>query len=352
MRIKNNVFCWLLCLIFLASGCDAQEKPEKLIKMESEVPPSQDTLTWMEHLIERGELWAATDQQHLNYRLEDGHPAGFQFELLDDFCEENDLRLNLLVNDSLEACYWMLLNGDIDLYAGTIDTTYFEEELFYRLAIETPKTLDESLAWVIPRFGNDSSLYFAIEAWLKDYQESDMRESFYRNYKGGKKPSPVVYDASHISPYDELIKKMAGEIGWDWRLIASIIYQESRFKEDLESPRGAYGPMQLMPVIMDYYDVDYDSSIEEHLEAGGKLLVSLDKGVSEFIADSLERQKFVLASYNAGLGGVMEARKKAEKKGKDPDLWDDNVELFTKRQTTLFVKNVLKRYSHYKALIE
>ena len=338
MKIKNNVFCWLLCLLSLASCCEAQERPEK--PNEAFTEPPIDTLTELDRLVERGELWAVTDQQHLNYRLEDGHPAGFQFELLDDFCEENDLRLNLIVNDSLEACYWMLLNGDIDLYAGSVDTTYGHDELFFHIPITTPQALDDPLAWVIPRLGNDSTLYFAIEKWLKDFQGNDMRQSFYRNYK------PLVYDG------DDLIRKVAGEMGWDWRLLASIIYQESRFKEDLESSRGAYGPMQLMPVIMDRYDVDYNSTIEEHLQAGGKLLLTLDESLTDVIADPVERQKFVLASYNAGLGGVQEARRMAEKKGKDPDIWDDNVELYARRQTTLFVKNVLKRYSHYKALIE
>ena len=48
----------------------------------------------------------------------------------------------------------------------------------------------------------------------------------------------------------------------------------------------------------------------------------------------------------------MEARERAAKKGKDPDVWEDNVEHYTPRQTYHFVRDVIKRYSHYKALIE
>ena len=33
---------------------------------------------------------------------------------------------------------------------------------------------------------------------------------------------------SKISPYDDIIKKNAPKIGWDWKLIASQMYQESR----------------------------------------------------------------------------------------------------------------------------
>ena len=155
-----------------------------------------------------------------------------------------------------------------------------------------------------------------------------------------------------ISPYDELIKKTATSVGWDWRLFASIIYQESRFKADLESSRGAYGPMQLMPAIMDYFDVDYDSSIEEHLEAGGKLLLRLEEKLPNEITDSLEQQKFVLAAYNAGLNAVLSARVLAEENGEDPNVWEDNVEKYVSGQTVNFVKNVMERYSHYKTLTE
>lgn len=155
---------------------------------------------------------------------------------------------------------------------------------------------------------------------------------------------------SKISPYDHLIKKTAGEMGWDWRLLASIIYHESRFKSDLESSCGAYGPMQLMPVVMERYDVDYDSSIEEHLEAGGKLLLDLEKKMPEEISDPSERQKFVLAAYNAGLKTVLSARTQAESNGKDPNVWEDNVEPYVSKQTIHFVENVMNRFSQYKAL--
>jgi membrane-bound lytic murein transglycosylase F len=110
--------------------------------------------------------------------------------------------------------------------------------------------------------------------------------------------------------------------------------------------------MQLMPVTMDKYGIDYDSSVEEQLEAGGKLLLHFDQNLPASISDTLEREKFMLACYNAGMGHVLESRLAAEKHGKDRNLWTDNVEFFGPKQTYYFVKEVTKRYSHYKALIE
>lgn len=155
-----------------------------------------------------------------------------------------------------------------------------------------------------------------------------------------------------LSAFDDLIKAEADSIGWDWRLLAAIIYQESRFKPNLESSRGAYGLMQLMPITMERYGVDRESPIEKHLEAGGKLLLRIDQKLPESITDSVERHKFTLAAYNAGLGKVLEARNKARQCGKDPDLWTDQVENHINKQTYYFVREVLERYSYYQIITE
>ena len=149
-----------------------------------------------------------------------------------------------------------------------------------------------------------------------------------------------------------MIKNQAERMGWDWRLLASIIYQESNFRTDLESEMGAYGIMQLMPATMMQYGIDYDSPVEAQLQAGGMLLQSFDRNLPVSIVDSVEREKFILASYNAGMGYILESRIVAERHGKDPNLWTDNVEFYAPRQTYCFVKEINKRFTHYKELIE
>ena len=339
-------FCWLLCF----TGCEEQPSvvvPESTVE---EIPI--DTTTVMEDIMAKGTLRAATDRRYLNYRILEGRPAGFQFELLDDFCEQFHLKLDLMVNDSLEECYQMLADGTVDLYAGGIDTILFDSS-FHHVILKTPVDLDQTLAWVFKNQENDSSLYEAVEDWLEGFQGADMRNSFYHYFRGRKMRSDSAFRSTkYISCYDDIIKAEGKKMGWDWRLLAAIIYQESRFKPDLESDRGAYGLMQLMPTTMERYGIDCDASLEEHLEAGGKLLLYLDKALPESITDTLERQKFVLAAYNAGMGHVLETRKKAERNGKDPNIWTDNVDAFNPKQTYRFVKEVTKRYSHYKALIE
>lgn len=156
----------------------------------------------------------------------------------------------------------------------------------------------------------------------------------------------------HICEYDALIKAEAERIGWDWRLLASIIYQESHFKPDLINEKGAFGLMQLMPVTMGKYGIDYDSSVEEQLHAAGQILLFFDRELPKSISDNIERRKFILASYNAGLGYVLKARTRTEQHGKNPDIWTCNVEEYAPKQTFYFVREITKRYSYYKKTIK
>ena len=272
--------------------------------------------------------------------------------MLDGFCEQLGVKLNLLVNDSIMDCYRMLAEGSADLFAGIVDSTDFYDTTFCHFAIDPPIAMKETFVWIIPNQEKDSSMLKMIDDWFAENQDGDMRSSFYRYFPHGKSRASLMIDDKHISPFDDIIKAEAKRIHWDWRLVASIIYQESRFKLDLESSQGAYGLMQLMPAVMDNYGIDCDSPAEDQIKAGCKLLAHLERELPKSINDSLERQKFVLAAYNTGLGNVMVIRKKTEKKGKDPNVWDDNVALYSPRQTFHFVRDILERYSHYQALIE
>jgi len=117
---------------------------------------------------------------------------------------------------------------------------------------------------------------------------------------------------------DNLIKTYSETIDWDWRLVAALIYQESRFLPDVVSRVGAYGLMQVMPETGRNFGIDITSSPENNIRAGIKFIGWLHKIFDPLITDKNERTKFILASYNAGPGHVLDAMKLAEKNGMDP----------------------------------
>ena len=107
--------------------------------------------------------------------------------------------------------------------------------------------------------------------------------------------------------------------------MAALIYEESKFDNNKQSWAGAFGIMQLMPKSASRYGIDSTATAEENMHAGIDKLRRLYVHWFSEISDSTERIKFILASYNAGLGHVQDAVRLAEKLGKDPLIWDNNV---------------------------
>lgn len=260
--------------------------------------------------------------------------------------------------------------------SGQIDYTVVEEYVA-RMASIGMKGLDtklnvsveQPLGWAIRNNDSDSSLLFAINGWIDGFEQRNLNRILAKYVNKGNVFTSRKPASGALSQFDDIIKKTAKNIGWDWRLLASLIYQESRFRLDLESEKGAFGLMQLMPVVMERYEIDYDATPEEQLNAGGQLISYLDDCLESKVTDSVERIKFVLAAYNSGLSHVYDAQRLASKYGKFPDVWDNNVDYFilnkSKKQyyndtcckagylrgteTYRFVEEVLDRYHQYQA---
>ena len=217
-----------------------------------------------------------------------------------------------------------------------------------------------------------------INVWLDSFKRTLLFRLIYNKYFKNIRAAKIVksrynsFSGGHLSPYDGDIKKASHLVGWDWRLLASVIYQESEFKPNVRSWVGAYGLMQLMPETLEKYGLDTLSSPEEQINAGARYLHYLDKQLPPEISDSVQRIKFVLASYNAGIGHVLDARRLALKYGKDPNVWNGNVDFFILNlsdrfyyhddvvqygyvrgeETFNFVKEIFDRFEDYKNLIK
>ena len=259
---------------------------------------------------------------------------------------------------------------------GVIDYTVVEEYVARMASIglggldtKLMVSVEQPLGWAMHNHEGDSSLLTAINGWIDNFEQRNLNRILAKYVNKGNVFMSRKPATGALSEFDDIIKKTAKNIGWDWRLLASLIYQESRFRLDLESEKGAFGLMQLMPVVMERYEIDYDATPEEQLNAGGQLISYLDDCLENKVTDSVERVKFVLAAYNSGLGHVYDAQRLAQKYGKYPDVWDNNVDYFilnkSKKQyyndtcchagylrgaeTYRFVEEVLDRFYQYQA---
>lgn len=251
-------------------------------------------------------------------------PANLHKELVSKYAEDQGLVIDIELGS---ACMDSLIAGVIDL-AVVQDTLPIPKG-----AIASASFLQNTV-WVVR--DNETEALRRINHWMTEVSSTRL----YKKMERGKLDRLDV-----ISRYDNLIKKHAANTGWDWRLIAAIIYNESRFNNDASSHKGAQGLMQILSPKYTYEEVN---DPDRNLEIGTRYLRRLQKMYAPVTADETECLKFVLASYNAGEGKIQRCIEEAREKGLDTSRWDPVSTVLPKgHHTVSYVENVLDTYRDY-----
>ncbi|MFP2905563.1 transporter substrate-binding domain-containing protein [Pyxidicoccus sp. 3LFB2] len=163
----------------------------------------------------------------------------------------------------------------------------------------------------------------------KTYRGIDYNMARRRYFEGRRSESPATMEAGAmdgaISPYDTLVQSYSARYGLDWRLMVAQMFQESRFDPMARSWVGAQGLFQVMPGTGKELGFRKLEDPEQGIHAGVKYMHQLIGRIAPEIPFK-QRLRFALASYNAGLGHVLDARRLAQEQGLDPNRWFGNVE--------------------------
>jgi membrane-bound lytic murein transglycosylase F len=336
-----------------------QRKPENWKKMsekeiQSSLVTTKEDLTGKTIYVMRGSSYASN---------------------LRELSAKTGANINVIeVDESVEQLMYLVSVGEIpytvsDNIIASVNNTYYPN-----VDISTPLSLQQDMAWAVRK--GSTSLQQELNNWMVNFTQTRKFKYMYARYFENKKSATMVENdfyaisTGRISPYDQYIRKYSQQLGWDWRLLASLIYQESRFKVDVTSRVGASGIMQLMPTTAKRFGIDTVSTTADHIRAGSEFILWLNKLFRD-VPDANERIKFVLAAYNIGPGHIIDARNLARKNGANPDVWDDNVARFLLSksdpkyyndpvvkygscrgtETFRYVSEVLERYQHYKNIV-
>lgn len=226
---------------------------------------------------------------------------------------------------------------------GKIKYTVAEENLallnatyFPILDVKTAISLPQQIAWGVRK--NANQLLSSLNGWITEMrQEADYYVIYNRYFKNTKTYTLLAQSdfsnlkTNTISPYDDLIREGARTLGWDWKLLAAMIFKESQFDPKASSWAGAVGLMQLVPATGQLYGASDLTDPEQSIAAGVRYLQWLDDLWTNRLPDEQERRKFVLASYNVGQGHVIDAVKLAEKYHADASKWANVSEYLLKK---------------------
>ena len=263
--------------------------------------------------------------------------------------------------------------GKIDYTVATNEIAKINRTYYPNLDIGLVISFDQR-SWAVRK--TSPLLAEAADKWHKEnINSSEFKASARRYFELNKRPthgSILSVKDGKISHYDDLFKKYAPEIDWDWRLLASLAYTESNFDSTAVSWAGARGLMQLMPATARAMGLPEgkEQNPEESIKAAVKYIGATAKSFSKIPQE--ERINFVLASYNSGIGHVLDAMALAEKYGKNKYVWRDNVEnfillksneeyftdpvckngYFRGIETYNFVRDITSRFEQYKKKIK
>lgn len=288
--------------------------------------------------------------------------TGYNYHLLKLFAadagKEIDIRMAKGPREALDS----LVAGVVDIVVMPFSDSVLRDPA-HADSLDVAIPIDSSTVWIV-RKGCAMNTRKA-ECWMSDHlgskADSIDREKFfkvYSPYRSGRRKC--------LSPYDDIIKSYADTLGWDWRMLAAIIYAESHFHIEALSPRGAQGLMQLVPQTAKANGLENPLDPEENIAGGVRLLKKLSSRYTDIADNRTENFKYTLAAFNAGVGRVNDCINYALHRGKNPSYWanvrnvipemnDENIGdtgvvklgKFTGVETINYVEQIVEIYNNF-----
>lgn len=278
-----------------------------------------------------------------------------------------------------ESLLFQVANGT---YVATVadDNIFHASNKYMRGLIKGPMISDrDEIAWAIRKNASDLESKFnrfLYQHFKYDDQGVPRRSAFLnvlrkKYYEGSTQIADYFspeynskqYDS--ISPYDSLIQEAANEFNLDWVMLTAIAAQESKFDPYSESWAGAVGIMQVLPR---FSEVSKDSLYVPHLNIMEGARIIADHLDHYAYLDSTNQWNLALATYNAGMGHLADARRLAIDQNKDPNDWENVSDALLKLmqrkyyqnarygfcrgiETVRYVNEITNRYNTYQAIL-
>jgi membrane-bound lytic murein transglycosylase MltF len=239
------------------------------------------------------------------------------------------------------------------------------ESLYEELAVVRTFSLRDraQLAWAL--VPGSEALKREVDATLEVFRKGTLRGNIaLKEYFENPASIRVRLNAAGtptLSQYDDLLRHYAVQSGVDWRLLAAIAYQESRFRADAHNPSGATGLFQIKPQTaaepyVGVQNIVGVENVEGNIKAATRYLAWIRDRYFKRQAGMRERDRvrLTLAAYNAGPATVRRAIRKAGEMGLDGARWFRNVEVamvaLRKGEPVKYVSEINRRFVAYKLL--
>jgi membrane-bound lytic murein transglycosylase F len=282
-------------------------------------------------------------REHLIYKRGAARPGSLaqigngELEIAAGSAHAKSLRV---ARDSLPGLAWVenastdsqaLLDGVAD---GSIDYTIADSTEFalahdahpdLRIAFDFPGS--QSLAWAASN--RDRGFLKILNGYFSRLNTDGELAAIVKRYYGRaddldfvNAPGFLRHLQSRLPLYKKWFEEAAQQSSQDWRLLAAIGYQESKWNPSASSTAGAKGLMQLTDDTATAAKVKDPADPRQSIFGGARYFGQLYDKIPAHIPEP-DRTWFALAAYNIGYGHLEDARVLAQKGSRDPDSWED-----------------------------
>ena len=247
-------------------------------------------------------------------------------------------------NNSIDELIYNIDNNLVTNSIITRSTYLFYKKYFPNLRIKTNlgKVI---LVWDFQ--GDDGSILADINAFFEREDTREFISSLKDKYYSKNSISSYIFIGSRLfisdmitklPKYESLFKKASEDNNLDWKLLASISYQESKWNNDAVSPTGVKGVMMLTKNTAKMLNVNRLNP-SESIVGAARYFSSLLKKYSAY--NEITRTNLALASYNAGPNHINDILLLAKNNG-------DNIENWNVLKSYLYKLNQKKYYKKMK----
>jgi membrane-bound lytic murein transglycosylase MltF len=284
----------------------------------------------------------------LNARFKQEGKAAVKLRAVPETLEDEDLMemvnaglVSLVVVDDYKAELWAKIFPGLRLHPEV--AVHRDSELAWAIRKGSP-LLKAELDRFVATHGQGTAFGNTV---IKKYVKST------KFVKGATTPEEMTKFQRVV----QLFRKYGDRYELDYLLVLAQGYQESRLEQNAKSRVGAVGIMQIMPATGKELKVGDIKQLEPNIHGGVKYIrFMMDQYFADEPMDRLNKGLFAFAAYNAGPGRVGQLRKEAARRGLNPNLWFNNVEVIAAErigsETVTYVSNIYKYYIAYKLVTE
>jgi len=252
-------------------------------------------------------------------------------ERLDELKAEGlGIKVELHEDTPTEELIRMVAEKEIEVAIADSNIALLNRRYYPDVRIPFPIEEPESLGWAV-RKGETALQNEIIKFFKKIRKDGTFAKTYERYYANVEIFDYVDLKRYHrrlktrLPRYEKIIKKASKTFGFDWRLIAAVVYQESHFNPRARSFTGVRGMMQLTMETAKEMGIRNRLDPQQSIMGGVKYLRKLYERYDG--TKDPDRVLISLASYNVGHGHILDAQKIARQRNRDPNSWSSLEEI-------------------------